>query len=158
MVLNAVGGNIESFLFSTVNRSGVGRYLERRVPPLLNAPSVVSLDGVAIGPPHFDENRPLRDQPPVINPESGTVAMDIQRVIDNTQWVFQFNDGSVYSPYLRKHPLGGRPGTPVIVQFARGDQTIPNPANSALVRNGDLADRATYFRNDLAYFSVNPPT
>jgi hypothetical protein len=33
----------------------------------------------------------------------------------------------------------------------RGDQTIPNPAATALLRAGDLADRATFFRNDLAF-------
>src|SRR5262249_31630714 len=37
----------------------------------------------------------------------------------------------------------------VIVQFAKGDLTAPNPTTTALLRAGDLADRATYFRNDL---------
>jgi hypothetical protein len=43
----------------------------------------------------------------------------------------------------------------VIIQFAKGDETVPNPTTSALLRAGGLADRATYFRNDLAYL-VNP--
>ena len=46
---------------------------------------------------------------------------------------------------------------PVIVQFAKGDQTVPNPTATAILRAGDLADRATYFRNDLA-FAANPAT
>ena len=37
----------------------------------------------------------------------------------------------------------------------RGDKTNPNPSTTALIRAGDLADRATLFRNDLA-FAVNP--
>jgi hypothetical protein len=45
----------------------------------------------------------------------------------------------------------------VIIQFAKGDQTVPNPTASALIRAGDLADRTTYFRNDLA-FAANPAT
>jgi len=39
---------------------------------------------------------------------------------------------------------------PVIVQFAKGDRTVPNPTTSAILRAGDLAGRATYFRNDIA--------
>jgi hypothetical protein len=39
----------------------------------------------------------------------------------------------------------------VIIQFAKTDQNDPNPATTRLVQSGDLADVATYFRNDLAY-------
>jgi hypothetical protein len=39
----------------------------------------------------------------------------------------------------------------VIIQFARGDKTNPNPTTTALIRAGDLADRSTFFRNDLAF-------
>jgi len=39
----------------------------------------------------------------------------------------------------------------VIIQFAKGDQTVPNPTATAILRAGDLADRATFFRNDLAF-------
>jgi hypothetical protein len=37
----------------------------------------------------------------------------------------------------------------VIIQFAKGDQTVPNPTASAIFRAGDLTDRSTFFRNDL---------
>src|SRR5262249_22090837 len=30
-------------------------------------------------------------------------------------------------------------------------QTAPNPTNAAILRAGDLADRATFYRNDLAF-------
>ncbi len=42
----------------------------------------------------------------------------------------------------------------MIVQFAKGDETVPNPTASALIRAGGLEDRATYFRNDLAFATV----
>lgn len=45
----------------------------------------------------------------------------------------------------------------MIFQFAKGDSTVPNPTTSAILRAGDLADRASYFRNDLA-FAANPAT
>jgi len=38
----------------------------------------------------------------------------------------------------------------VIIQFARGDETVPNPTTTAILRAGHLALRATLFRNDLA--------
>jgi hypothetical protein len=44
---------------------------------------------------------------------------------------------------------------PIIVQFARGDQTVPNPTASAIIRAGDLQSRTTLYRHDLA-FAANP--
>jgi hypothetical protein len=43
----------------------------------------------------------------------------------------------------------------LILQFARGDQTVPNPTTSAIIRAGGLQTRTTLFRNDLA-FAANP--
>jgi hypothetical protein len=43
----------------------------------------------------------------------------------------------------------------VIISFARGDQNAPNPGVTAFLRYGDLADRATLFRADLAW-AANP--
>ncbi len=56
-------------------------------------------------------------------------------------------------------PLGGNSNCrwagvaakPVIIQFARTDQTAANPSATAILRAGDLADVATYYRHDLAY-------
>src|SRR5205823_14501246 len=55
----------------------------------------------------------------------------------------------------RKIPLDGVGARPVIIQFAKGDQTVPNPTATAILRAGDLADRATYFRNDLLFAAVD---
>ena len=43
----------------------------------------------------------------------------------------------------------------MIIQFAKGDQNIPNPLATAILRAGQLDDRAVLFRNDLA-FVENP--
>ena len=56
--------------------------------------------------------------------------------------------------YAGRH-CAGVPAKAVIIQLAKGDQAAPNPTTSALLRAGDLADRATFFRNDLL-FAVNP--
>ena len=92
-------------------------------------------------------------QSPVINTVPG--AMPIQEVIEHTEWVSQSGNPVAYAPHIRKTPLAGVPAKSVIYQFAKGDQIVPNPATTALLRAGDLADRATFYRHDLA-FAENP--
>ncbi len=55
------------------------------------------------------------------------------------------------------NPAGYAPlvSRPIILQFARGDQTVPNPTTSAIIRAGDLASRTTLYRHDLAV-QANP--
>jgi hypothetical protein len=106
-------------------------------------------------PLQFNENIPFRDQAPVVNTVPG--AMAIQQALDRFQWVQQSGNPVSYAQHIRKQPLPGNGSKPVIVQFAKGDQTVPNPTASALIRAGDLEDRATFFRNDLA-FAANPAT
>ena len=55
-----------------------------------------------------------------------------------------------YAPHLWKDPLAGVPAKSVIIQLAKGDQTVPNPTATAILRAGGLADRTTFYRNDLA--------
>ena len=110
-----------------------------RVPSLLNA-----------GPPiFFNDNSPLRNLPPVINNVPGAVA--IQTVEDTSRWLGQAGDPVAWAPFIRKNPLPGDLAKSVIIQFARGDKTVPNPTATALIRSGDLTDRATFYRNDIAF-------
>jgi hypothetical protein len=168
-VLNVAGGLGGNNRLSPIFRAAVGTSLASRAPSLLNAPGVTSLDGVSVLGPRFDENMPLRDgvpltvrltdgterviQSPVINTVSG--AMPIQEVLEHYEWVSQSGDPLAYAPHIRKTPLAGVPAKSVIYQFAKGDQIVPNPAATALLRAGDLADRATFYRHDLA-FAENP--
>jgi hypothetical protein len=52
----------------------------------------------------------------------------------------------------------------VIVLFAKGDQSVPNPATTAILRAGGLSDRAIYYRTDHAVNALGagpagpPPT
>jgi hypothetical protein len=146
-------------------RQSLGASLEARIPPLLNSPGITSIDGVAVSAPFFNENLPLRNgipltvrledgtsheiRSPVINLVPG--AMALQEVLDNQEWVSLSGDPLGYVSHLRKDPLPGVPAKSVVFQFAKGDQTVPNPTNTALLRAGDLADRATLYRNDLAF-------
>jgi hypothetical protein len=67
------------------------------------------------------------------------------------EWVSLSGDPLGYVSHLRNDPLPGVPAKSVLFQFAKGDQTIPNPTNTALLRAGALADRATLYQNDLAF-------
>ena len=95
----------------------------------------------------FNENIPLRNLPPVVD----TTAGAIQTVLDNTEWATQAGNPVAYAPHLRADPLAGVPAKSIILQYARGDQTVPNPTTSAIIRAGALNDRTTLFRNDLAF-------
>ena len=110
-----------------------------RTPSLLNA-----------GPPiFFNDNSPLRNLPPVTNNVPGAIA--IQTVEDTSRWLGQAGDPVAWAPFIRKNPLPGDLAKSVIIQFARGDMTVPNPTATALIRSGDLTDRATFYRNDIAF-------
>jgi hypothetical protein len=165
-VLNAGGAvNPEFSGKSTIQRPGVGGQLRSRSPSLINPPGVVAIDGVNIGAPYFHESIPLRDgralaarlengtssiiQSPVVNTVAG--AMKIQEVIDNYTWVSLAGDALGYAPHLRKDPLPGMSAKSLIFQFAKGDWWNSNPASTALLRAGDLAERASYYRHDLAF-------
>lgn len=141
-VPNVPGGSI-----TEVARLGGFRFLSAqtlatRTPQLLNLPP---LPGVpAPFNLQFNENIPLRNQPPVTNSVAG--AMDIQLVLDRFEWAQQSGNPVSYAAQIQ---------APVIFQFAKGDQTVPNPTTSAILRAGNLASRATYYRNDLTY-AQNP--
>lgn len=146
-VLTVAGGSyIEFVRLSPVNRIRVSLMLLARVPSLIN-----------IGGFAFNENMPLRNQPAVINDVPG--AMEIQEYLERAEWIQQPGSPVAYAPHLRKQPLDGMTAKPVLIQFAKGDQNVPNPTNTAIIRAGELTDRTTYFRNDLAFADpVRNPT
>src|SRR2546428_3771956 len=144
-VPNVPGGPIiEIARLSPSFRILVGFSLLTRSPSLYNAVPNAGLD-------NFNENIPLRNLPTVIDTVPGASA--IQTVIDNTEWAQQAANPAAYAPFITR---------PVIIQFARGDKTVPNPTATAILRAGHLAGRATLFRNDLAFpvfgTSKNPHT
>jgi len=63
-----------------------------------------------------------------------------------SEWAQQAGNPAAYAPFIT---------APVIIQFARGDKTVPNPTASAIIRAGNLQSRSTLFRNDLAV-AANP--
>jgi dienelactone hydrolase len=160
-VVNVPGGPIiEVARLSPSFRFLIGFSLFLRVPSLANRPPAFDpAAGTVV--PQFFENIPFRDVAPVINTDP--TVTPIQEVIDNTEWASQAGNPVAYAPHILTSPLEGMQPKPVIVQFAKGDQTVPNPTASALLRAGDLHDHTSYFRNDLAFardagFPKNPHT
>ena len=137
-VPNVPGGPIIDIArLSPSFRPLVGVSLISRVPSLYNAvpnPTFTS----------FVENKPLRNLPPVVDTVPGASA--IQQFLDRTEWAQQAANPAAYTPLVKR---------PMILQFARGDQTVPNPTTSAIIRAGGLAAQTTLYRNDLA-FQANP--
>jgi pimeloyl-ACP methyl ester carboxylesterase len=153
-VLNSVGTPYDNLRLSPMFRPGsIGVPLRDRVPSLLNSPGLTQIGGVGVPLPRFNENLPMRDQPPLINTVTG--AMEIQEFLDHMKWASQSASSLACAPYLRKSPLAGVPAKSVLFQFNIGDQIATNPTTTAVLRAGDLVDRTTYFRNDLA-FAENP--
>jgi len=145
-VLNVPGGSItEIARLSPSFRPLVGIALATRVPPLYNAVPNATFT-------NFNENMPLSGQPIVVDTVPGADA--IQNTLDQQIWAQTPADPVAWASSIRANPLAGEAPKAVIVQFAKGDQTVPNPTASALIRAGGLEDRATYFRNDLAFAGV----
>jgi hypothetical protein len=150
-VPNVPGGSI-----TEVARTGFFRFLTAaalatRTPQLLNLPPTPNVP-VPFNL-NFNENIPLRNLPLVINTVPGASA--ISQVLDRFEWAQQSGNPVSYAALIAQAPLPGSAAKSVIVQFAKGDQTVPNPSSSAILRAGNLQSRATYFRNDLA-FAANP--
>jgi hypothetical protein len=144
-------GSMGDVLLSPVNRSFFGEILAARVPSLINPPGtpiITAIDGVPVDGPFFNENMPLRNQPVLVNTVPG--AMRIQEWFERRAWIRSAAEAGAFAPYLRKSPLHDVASRPVLLSFARGDQTVPNPAATALVRAGELTTYTTFFRTDIA--------
>lgn len=131
-------------------RTLVGAGLDARTPSLLNeAYGLTSLGGIPVTAPFYNENLPLRDLPPVTNEIPG--AMAIQGHFDRIEWVQASSDAAAYAPHLESEPLAGVSRKSILVLYAKGDMTAPNPRTSALVRAGMLRERTIFYRNDIAF-------
>jgi dienelactone hydrolase len=144
-VLNVTGGSGPEQQRLGAIRPIFGQTLAARVPSLINVGGTSGFE--------FDENIPFRDLPPVTRDVPG--AMVIAQLIDRLEWAQQSANPVAYAPLIRKQPLPGSMPKPLIVQLAKGDKNAPNPTSWALLRDGDLAERTTFFRNDLT-FLANP--
>lgn len=139
----------DSFRLGVLARPMQSTFLQQRVPSLLNGPGITQIGGQALAAPYFNENKPMRNVPPVTNDVAG--AMEIQEVFARQLWSGQPGDPGVYAPHLQKKPLDGMGARSVLVQIAKGDLNVPTAASMAWVRAGGLEKNTTYCRVDLIY-------
>lgn len=131
------GPLIENRRLSPTMSVQVGIQLRTRVPSLINVSGNV-----------FNENFPLRNQPPVINTVQGAIA--IQQYLDRREWANQIADSPAWASTLK-----ARLGAKVLLNVAKGDQIVPNPAATRVIRAGGFEAQTTYYRHDLAV-AANP--
>ena len=144
--LSVVGGPLpEGRRLQARFRNGLGALFRDRRPSLWNPPGITMIDGVTIPCPCFDENLPFRSEPPITNDVAGAPAL--QQWFDRAGWAAQSSNAVAWAPYLPRKRL--------IMQFARADQSGPNPTNRNVIAAGDLRDRSTLYRHDL-YFADHP--
>ncbi len=147
--ISATGLIPEHLRWQPVRRAAMGAALSARVPSLLNPPGLPSIDGVSVGGPRFNENKPLRDQPPVVNMIPG--AMEIQRALELAEMATEGGMSPVpWAKYMHASPLRGNAPKSILLLMGRGDQQAVNPGTSAIAREGRLENRTILYRNDLA--------
>ena len=128
---------VEHRRLSTVARGDVGTMLGARTPSLLNTEyGLTAIDGVPVPAPLFNENQPLRNEPPRVNTVPGALA--IQEVLERYAWAGRNGAPVAYAPLVHLRPPAGQPPRPVLIQFARGDRRHQNPGTSELVRAAGL--------------------
>jgi len=135
--LNVPGGPISEIArLSPAFRPLVTQSLAAAQPQLLNG-----------GKAGFTESLPLAGEPPVTSPAPG--SLPIQQFLADGTWINRSGSPETYAPLL--------PKSRTLVQSAFGDQTVPNPTASTLIRAGGLEQRTTLYRNDkTANASMNP--
>lgn len=133
-----VGGGtaIDIARWSPAYRGLTTQMLQVRTPSLLNKGSA------------YDEDYVLADQPVKVTTVPGAIA--IQNVFEMLDWLGLQGDPIAFAPHLKPSTLPGVTARPVLVQFARGDRTMPNPASTALIRAAGLQANTWLYRHDLA--------
>jgi len=136
--LNVGGASTVDIVYWSPAYQGIAtQALAQRVPSLLNEGNGYNADYV------------LLDQPVKVTTVPG--AVPIQDVFERFEWLGNQGDPIAFAPHLQISPLPNLPATrPMLVQFARGDQTVPNPANTELVRAAGLQSSTWLYRHDLA--------
>ncbi len=131
-VLNVAGGSVIEAIRLGTFRPLLGLALKFRVPSLTNVGGASDVE--------FNENMPLRNQAPLVNTVAG--AIDIQQVLENTEWVSQSSNPVAYAPHLRQDPLLDMPVKTIIYRFAPGAETVPNPKTTSNLPAIRLSDPA----------------
>jgi uncharacterized protein (TIGR03437 family) len=96
----------------------------------------------------FNANYVLRNQPPKVNTVAG--AIEIQNMFGDLEWLQAPGDSLSYASHLSLSPLPNMHAKPALFLYDLGDQSVPNPQHSALIRAAGMFNSSTLYRADLA--------
>lgn len=152
-VLNVGGGSASGLLTNSAYRPLFQAYLGYRTPALLNT--------VRNGIPDFIDNLPLRYEP--VRTSSIPGAIEIQNLLSVLEWIETPGAPYAYATHFRSSTLPGVPLKRVLFQFAYGDQNVPNPVNTQLIRAANMRELSQFVRYDrlraaVPALSANPHT
>jgi hypothetical protein len=99
------------------------------------------------GPGDFEANEPLRHEAVRVNDVAG--AIEIQNASEILQWIESPGRPGNYAPRLIAATLPGVPAKRILFQYAIGDRTVPNPANTGLALDALAGGRTSILRFDL---------
>ena len=137
-VLNVPPGTSIDFRLSQSFRTPLGvPLLGFRQPVLLNK-----------GPTDFEDDLPLRYQPPKLRTTPGSGA--IQDFFERLEWLEVVSSPNVLAPHLKQATLPGQPIKRVLFQMAIGDRTVANPSTTALIRAANMVNQTSVYRFDIA--------
>ena len=148
-LLNAVEPDIPA---AVLNVGGASAIQTARIAPsfspLLAAFMAFRLPSLMSRPGPVDGEWPLRYEPVRILSRPDSAA--IQEVYERAEWIESQGAPSTYATHLKSATLPGVPIKQVLFQFAWGDQTVPNPSNTALVRAANMRESTVIYRHDYA--------
>jgi pimeloyl-ACP methyl ester carboxylesterase len=135
--LNVGGASTEDIVrWSPAYTSLADQALGVNIPSLLNQGSGFNEDYVLPGQPVHNVTVPG--------------ALNIQNFFETVEWLSMSGDPIAFIQHLQVSPLQGLTARPALMQFARDDMTVTNPANSMLIRVGGLQNSTWEYRHDLA--------
>ncbi len=140
----SVGGGtlVELARLSPTFRNILGAYFTQlRQPPI----------GDVMTP--FDDEYPLRLRG--ASPVRSGNALSMQDVLEIAEWAQMPGDPIAFAPRFKRSPLDGVPAKRTLFQIALGDRTVPNSANSFLIREADGLEQTRLYRHDRA-FAADP--
>jgi hypothetical protein len=137
VALNVGGGSIIDIARTSpsyVNDSA--RMLAVRSPSLLNLGA------------SYDEDYVLPGQGVKTTTVDGAIA--IQEAFERVEWLSMPGDPMAFASHIAQAPLPETTARPVLVQFATGDRTVPNPTSRALITAGGFSTSTWVYRHDLS--------
>ena len=123
--------------------------LQRRIPSLINSPGIPIIDGVPTAAPHFNENKPARNEPSITNTAVGAIEIQKARSRRNgvAVWPYAGRLGSPSSPASAAR--SSSEVSHVSVCGIRSDCNCPGDGSDPARRRS--SDSAIRYRHDLAF-------